>query len=391
MTILSCLRGLLFGLLCIRVVDTTNTVFDIPDFFTRSGPWGPAHCAVLVFADGLGARHTALEPLFSLGDDWWKGTTVAPAGDASSSVLALRGGCLRPLWRHFVRGRAAYGLVTSKCADDGTSAGFLVTPSDRYDLSSVASSIVSLRPPPFIVSGGFSRSLWEKSLNVPFVEFDTSGATAYAERCEYPPPATLPERVSRALRLGASAGGSRGFFLAVVAADVDLASHARNGARVNASLVALRTMLDESAAKLSSTCPGAWRVVVVGSHATGGPDGGAEGQHGHHSPDGTPVPVLIAGQDASGNQVAGVLRTRSLLAYDEVARMAAPGLVCKSTNYHPVIRRPGEKTTSTYRPNDHHHGVHNATYAGWEASVYIFFCITILVLLGSFSFLPLNN
>lgn len=395
------------------------TPFDVPDFFLRRGSFSPGQCAVLVFADGLGERHASLEPLVGLGSgavdetsttgssaeaatprpvrdngnasrplSWWRGRTVAPWADSTSPVGGLRGGCDKPLWHHFARGGASYGLLTTKCANDGLSAGFLVSTPDRYDLRAASDSIASLRPAPFLVSGGFSRALWRSASELPFVEFDTAGASAFGETCEYPPPETLPERAARAVRLGVSSGGPRGFFLAIMDADVDLASHAGDAKRVNASVRALRRVLDETVETLAHSCVGAWRVVVVGSRATGGASGGAAGEHRHHSPAGTPVPVFAIGLDEMGKDIAETLlaRGRDAIEYDEVSRLVAPRLSCGSaasplapTKRRLVVHRPDAEPSlrdasgGNQRSPHRYRGTNRHDHDSWEVSVYVFF------------------
>lgn len=370
-------------------VFTSITPFDLPQYFSRSGVWGAPQRTALVVVDGLGKRHANFEALRGLNDSWWRGTTVPPSGDSATIALGLRGGCAEPLWQQLARSGAAYGLITSKCADDGTSAGFLVTPQDRYDLPSVAASIALLAPPPFLVSGGFSRSLWlasnESSAN--FIEFDSPGSTAYAETCEYTNPKLLPKRVARAARLGIKAGGAHGLFLTVVNADVDLASHAQDEVRVTDAVGTLRTTLDALADLLADGNSGGWRIVVVGSHATGGDTG----THGHHSPAGTPVPIFVAGQDAKGSNIATILRStaKDTLSYDEVARIVAPTLSCAAARHvkdvsapigrHFEMHRPDAKKSNTSQRSEYYYSSHNYYYSSKGAqreqqpSVYLFF------------------
>lgn len=391
--LLASLRGLASGL-----DETPFTAFDVPSYFFRSRNHAAPRCVVLAFVDGLGDRHADLDAFGGLAS-WWRGHTVPPPGDTSAVVRGLRGGCASPLWTHHAENGAAFGLLTTKCANDGTSAGFLVTSPDRYDLDAASSSIASLTPAPFLVSGGFSKPLWSSGRGVPFVEFDTSGASAYAERCEYPPAHTFRERAARALRLGGKAGGARGFFLTIVDADVDMASHAGDPARVNVSLAALRDVLEDTADALQNTCVGAWRVVVVGSHATGG----ADGDHRHHSPPGTPVPVFVAGRDERGRDLARTMRARrrDSLAFDEVARAVAPRFACGGARRYAdptdaaplraVVHRPDASPESHAASRDHRHryrGTNKYAYDEGEASVYLFFLFLTVLLFCSCLALP---
>lgn len=388
--------------------ETPFTAFDLPSYFLKSRHHAPPRCVVLAFVDGLGDRHADLDALDGLAasPSWWRGHTVPPPGDSSLVVRGLRGGCASPPWTHHAENGAAYGLLTTKCANDGTAAGFLVTSPDRYDLDAVSSAIASLAPAPYLVSGGFSRPLWSSARTVPFVEFDTSGASAHAERCEYPPADTFRERAARALRLGVKAGGARGVFLTVVDADVDMASHAGDAARVNASLAALRDVLEDTADALRRTCVGAWRVVVVGSHATGG----AGGDHRHHSPPGTPVPVFVAGRDEHGRDLAQTMRARKrdALAFEEVARAVAPRLACAGAGRYAdptdaapprvVVRRPDASSPDPQtrsaigagRDHTYHtyHGTNKYAYDEGEVFVYLFFLFLTVLLFCSCVALP---
>ena len=395
------------------------TLFNVPEYVSGSGPWSEKQCAVLVFADGVGERHVGLDVVRGFFGDgshvgnvssvstvsWHRGSTVPPPGDASVALRALRGGCSRPLWRHFARGGAAYGLLATKCADDGTAAGFLVTPEDRYDLPSVGRAIAGLSPPPFLISGGFSRSLWRRTIGVPHVEFDASGSNAYGETCEYVSPSTLEERVSRAVRKGLEAGGDRGFFLAISDADVDMASHARNGRRVEETMRALWAMATETAETLSLECPESWRVVMVGSHETGGPGGGAAGEHGHHSSADTAVPVFVAGSNLEGNGSLG------RIPYASVGRLAAPRLPCGTdpaaarSRRRMVFHRPDDERSSASDPSSEsfgdfttyarhaarHYGHRRRRDEGWAGFVYVFFLTLLFFFLCAWPLLPLDD
>lgn len=392
------------------------TLFDVPEYVSSSGLWSEKQCGVLFFADGVGERHvglevargfleTTVENVSSASIFWHRGSTVPPPGDASVALRALRGGCSSPLWRHFARGGAAYGLLATKCADDGTAAGFLVTPEDRYDLPSVGRAIAGLSPPPYLVSGGFSRSLWRRTVGLPHVEFDSSGSKAYGETCEYVSPATLEERVSRAVRKGLDAGGDRGFFLAVSDADVDMASHARNGRRVEETVRALLSAATATAETLSIECPDRWRVAIVGSHETGGPGGGAAGEHGHHSPPHTPVPVFVSGSSIAGNGSLGRID------YDSVGKLVAPRLPCLGTDPAAPVRAP--RRMIFHRPDErsavstadvefmayarhatgHGHGDGHGwdRGEGWVGFFYVFFLTLLFFMFCAWPLLPIDD
>ena len=398
--------------------SSTFTLFDVPEYVSGSGLWSGKQCAVVFFADGIGERHVGLEVARGFLDAkaenvssssssifWHRGSTVPPSGDASVAVRALRGGCSRPLWRHFARGGAAYGLLATKCADDGTAAGFLVTPEDRYDLPSVGRAISGLSPPPYLVSGGFSRSLWRRAVGLPHVEFDSSGSNAYGETCEYVSPATLEERVSRAVRKGLDAGGDRGFFLAVSDADVDMASHARNGRRVEETVRGLLSAATSSAETLSRACPERWRVVIVGSHETGGSGGGAAGEHGHHSPSHTAVPVFVAGSSIAGNGSLGSMP------YKPVGKRVAPRLPCGGvanpagplrTARGVMFHRPDERSSAdgdfmTYarhaagHGHGHGHGHGWDRGEGWVGFFYVFFLTLLFFMFCAWPLLPIDD
>jgi len=223
------------------------------------------------------------------------------------------------------------------------------------------------------------------------MEFDTSGASAYAERCEYPPDDTFRERAARAVRLGGSAGGARGFFLVLSDSGVDIASHVGDSGRVNASLATLRNVLVDTAETLNKTCVGGWRIVVVGSHATGG----ESGAHRHHSPSGTAVPVFVAGRDEENHDLAQTLRTRKrdLLDFEEVVRATGArvargsmGGFADPTDAPPrrtVVHRPdapSEMWTATHPPHRHWYRGANK-YATDESEVFVFLFFSFITLL----------
>lgn len=383
--------ALLFSLVCACVVTTgAQTLFDLPSILTKSNAWSPGQCVVVVAADGLGVSHAV-----RASDAWWRGTTVPPEGNAADVVNGLRGGCDAPLWTHFARARAAYGLVSSKCVNDGTAAGFLVTVQDRYDLETASADIVALDPPPFLLSGGFTRPLWRRAFEAPFMEFDSSGATAFAETCEYPSPSALPARVDRALALGARAGAHHGYFVVVADASVDMAAHAGDGAKLNASLLTLETIMHLAADTLNRTCIGAWRVVVFGSHATGG----INGTHRHHSPAGTAVPVFVIGRDAQGNDLGRAVgrNGRRALTFDEIARVIAPSRRCGSAGRgldpsapvarHLTVRRPDTRGGAVAK-HQNYYTLKQHAHTEWESIVYVYFIVLFLIPLSLVTCVP---
>lgn len=310
---------------------------------SRQLPSVTCECSLLLYADGLGTRHATLGGIPSDPDAWFSGRVATPAGDSATVVSMLSTGCAHPmigsvsmssdgarvkkLWEYHSKRGLAHGLVTSKCADDGSSSGFLVSSKDRYDLTSVASAITSLRPAPFMVSGGFSHSLWRSAVanSSSYVEFDSEASSAYSELCEYPSRASFPERCSEGLSRGLEAGGKRGFFLSVMYAGVDMAAHSGSSEDVDDALAVLRRTIDESVGFLSKSCPKDWRMVVVGSHATGG-----NGTHRHHSEAGTPVPFYARGFSSG--------RLSAVESMMDVGRLFAPSLSCvKSTSRHQVF------------------------------------------------------
>ena len=142
-------------------------------------------------------------------------------------TVAFKKRCLTPtpegfaadkLSQRFGRYGYAYALLTTKCADDGTSSSFVASSSSRYDVDAVSLSATSLSPAPFLLTGGFSRRLWNATVasGASFVEFESGGRSAYSETCEYPREESLSRRVSLLMdRLDAK--GERRYLLTVVA------------------------------------------------------------------------------------------------------------------------------------------------------------------------------
>ena len=306
------------------------------------GGYPPLSGEVFVYVDGLGVRGSSRVFRYlaaDVGSDAdvrrrvVNGTFASVAGDSWRVGAAYQGGRLAGFYRECASRGVPYGLLTTKCADDGTSSAFLVETNDRYDLRGVSDSISRLHPAPFLVSGGFSRTLFEatsREVGTPSpppprgivshllnaygvdehldeldrvgegrtvpgaVEFDTLGGSAYGETCEYPPSSSFEERFLRAVRKGVAAARTstrRSFFLVVVYTPIDTAAHAGNESRFDEAIGTLRRSLASAIRETNETCAeGGWRFTVVGSHATGGGSENGTALHGRHSPSGTPVP-----------------------------------------------------------------------------------------------------
>lgn len=297
------------------------------------GGFTPPSCELFLHADGLGVRGSSIAFDFPVPDGSSRrlGTFGSFGGDSWSALSSYQGGRPGSFYRWCASRGVEFGVLTTKCVDDGTTSGLLVDVGDRYDLESVCSAISVLRPSPYLLSGGLSRVLFEttsRAVSSPStgpprsalshllgaygvderlrplrasasrsvssaVEFDTSGSTAFGETCEYPPASTFEERLARALEIPPSRGLGN-FFLAAVYAEVDMASHSGDAARFERALATLRDALASATRAMASGCPGGWRMTVVGSHATGGGRENGTALHRHHSPAGTPVPVFRA-------------------------------------------------------------------------------------------------
>ena len=327
----------------------TSKVTSSVDSGGFEGGYPPLSGEVFVYVDGLGVRGSSrvFRDLAAADDDVGgggggggggvrrvvNGTFASVAGDSWRVGAAYQGGRLAGFYRECASRGVPYGLLTTKCADDGTSSAFLVETNDRYDLRGVSDSISRLRPAPFLVSGGFSRTLFEatsREVGTPSppaprgiishvlraygvdehldpldrvaegrtvpgaVEFDTLGGSAYGETCEYPPSSSFEERFLRAVRKGVAAARTstrRSFFLVVVYTPIDTAAHAGNESRFDEAIATLRRSLASAIRETNETCAeGGWRFTVVGSHATGGGSENGTALHGRHSPSGTPVP-----------------------------------------------------------------------------------------------------
>jgi len=201
-------------------------------------------CSVMFYADGFGTGHATYSDIPA--DASNSGSVATPDGDSALVTSMLSTGCASPVvgglsMMKTGRNRVAaakvsekisrrgvpYVLVSSKCVDDGTSSAFTVSWPDRYDKSGVASAISRTRPAPFLLSGGFSRSLWTAAAanSSGYIEFDSEAGSAFAETCEYPETSDFPERTREALKRVAERGGGVGFFAVLPFVGVEMASH----------------------------------------------------------------------------------------------------------------------------------------------------------------------
>jgi hypothetical protein len=241
------------------------------------------------------------------------------------------------------RGRP-FALVSSKCVDDGTASAFTVSWPDRYDRAGVASAISSARPAPFLLSGGFSRSLWTAAATngSAYVEFDSTAGSPFAETCEYPAVTDFPARVRDTLQRTSERSDGDGFFAVLSYAGVDMASHSGKG--LDEALHVLRTTLKETEAFLARTCA-EWKLVMVGSHDTGGCLANGTLAHRRHSPTGTRVPVFARGVSSRLVEQAQTM--------GDVARLLEPTLRCSlaprhSTFHYAGVHAGGRMTTEEF-------------------------------------------
>jgi hypothetical protein len=308
-------------------------------------------CSVLLYADGVGSGHAAWGDIPADAWQWARGDVATPAGDSALVTSMLSTGCASPplgglsmmksgrtsvaavkMSERFTRRGWPFALVSSKCVDDGTASAFTVSWADRYDKVGVAAAISSARPAPFLLSGGFSRSLWTAAAEngSAYVEFDSTGGSAFAETCEYPDVTAFPARAREALARAAERGDGDGFFAVLSYAGVDMASHSGKG--LDEALSVLRTTLKETEAFLARTCA-EWKLVMVGSHNTGGCLANGTLAHHRHSPAGTRVPVF--GRGVPTRQVE---RVQTM---DDVARLLDPTLRCSAAPRHDTFHYSG--------------------------------------------------
>jgi len=297
-----------------------------------------AEKVVLAYVDGLGVGHAFRGGLPTDGSRWTRSSVESPAGDSALVASMLSTGCdellaggisslknggpADKLRQVFGRSGASYGLVTSKCVDDGTSSPFVASWPDRYDLFNVALKISGSRPTPEILSGGFSRNLWSAAASnaSTFIEFASGGSKAFAETCEYPASASFAPRSVDALERLAAASSS--FLLVLVFTGVDTASHKGTdggGGGLDEQLSIIKKTLSAVEARLEEQ-GGVWKMVVVGSHDTGGALPNGTLTHARHSPAGTLVPLFTRGVPALE-----VARTSTMAA---VAKLVSPKLIC---------------------------------------------------------------
>jgi hypothetical protein len=301
-------------------------------------------CSVLFYADGFGTGHATYGDIPADAWQWNRGSVSTPDGDSALVTSMLSTGCASPVVgglsmmktghngvaaakvsEKFSRRGVPYALVSSKCVDDGTASAFTVSWPDRYDKSGVASAISSTRPAPFLLSGGFSRSMWTAAAanSSGYIEFDSEAGSAFAETCEYPETSDFPARTRDALKRVAERGGGVGFFAVLSFAGVDMASHSGKG--LDAALRTLRLTLKQTEGFLAKTCS-QWKLVLVGSHDTGGCSANGTLEHRSHSTPGTLVPLFTRG--VSSRLVGGV---KSM---SDVARLLQPNIRCSLAPRH---------------------------------------------------------
>jgi hypothetical protein len=279
-------------------------------FMTIVGVRGGAQKVVLFLLDGVGHGLAERGGLPSSSGRWARGAVSTPEGDTCDISSMLATGCdsLAPgavsttrqgvpadkISQSFSRAGYLFGLVTTKCGDDGTSSGFVASWKDRYDLDGVATQIAELKPAPALISGGFSRSLWKAaaSQGAKFVEFESLGGSAFSETCEYPNSTSFERRATRAMDFLDSSGGR--YLLVFIFTGIDSAAHAGDEARVTKELASARASISSIETHLESG-GGAWKMVVVGSHDTGGVSTNGSLSHAHHSKPGTSVPLFSRG------------------------------------------------------------------------------------------------
>jgi len=270
--------------------------------------------AVLAFVDGAGMGHAAFGGLPTDSMRWARGAVATPAGDTALVASMLSTGCedlkeggvsafrndvfADKLHESFHRKGGSFALVTSKCVDDGTTSPFVTSWGDRYDLSGVSGRISVKRPQPSLLAGGFSSTLWQAAAEngSSFLRFDSDASTTFAETCEYPPNDKFASRVADALDQALEKDDGGGFLLVLVFTGVDAASH--KGYGVASALGVVKSTLTDTENKLVEY-GGAWRMVVVGSHDTGGFSSEGVAKHRKHSDPGTMVPIFTRGVSAS--------------------------------------------------------------------------------------------
>ena len=337
---------------------------------------GDAECSVLVYADGLGFGHAAMGGIPSDAWRWSRGAVMTPSGDSALVTSMLSTGCASPatgglsmtpsgaaamkLSEKVLRRGGSYALVSSKCVDDGTASAFTVSWADRYDLRGVASAISGVKPAPVVLSGGFSRSLWTAaSVNESsYVEFGTAARSPYAETCEYPQAIDFIARSRDVIRRAAGRASGAGFLAILSFAGVDMASHSGKG--VDEALGVLRRTVEETESFLSRNCS-RWKLVVVGSHNTGGMMANGTFAHGHHSPGGTLVPLFARGVPSSAVDGAKTMA--------DVARLFAPSLRCAASPRH-----------AQYIGGHYQGSHHSGTVPPQESAAVYFFIILIVAL-----------
>jgi hypothetical protein len=332
------------------------------------GTGGSSNNAVLVVVDGMGAGHAFRGgiPNDSDGEARWTRSLVAtPAGDSAMVASSLSTGCdeselrtggvsvfkggssAEKLSQLFRRSGGSYGVVTSKCVDDGTSSPFIVSSFDRYDLKTVGFKISTSVPPPKVLSGGFSRNLWNAAASngSAFVEFASRGEKAFAEICEYPAHGSFAPRAVGAVERLLSTSSDLGFLLVLVFTGVDTASHKGGGAPLDEQLSIIKNTVSEVESPLEAN-GGNWKMVVVGSHDTGGSLSNGTLSHARHSAAGTLVPLFTRGVGASDvartSTMAGVSRlisTKSICSRERSSNQRSDVVYRHGTRHGEMSRR----------------------------------------------------
>ena len=319
---------------------------------------------VLFVLDGAGDGAVSHGGLPSSSGRWVRGSVSTPAGGSSAVVSALATGCdvdadgsslsmtgdgvpADKISQRF--GRSGYGfcLLTTKCVDDGTSAGFLVSVADRYDEESVGRAVTLVDPPPTLATGGFSRNLWRAAseASAGFVEFESRGGSAFAETCEYPRGESLGRRATLALdRLDEES--DRWVFVAV-STGVDAAAHSGDSERLSRELREVREALETVERRLERG-GGSWKMLVVGSHDTGEPSSNGTLSHGAHAPPGKKVPLFARGALESD--------VRAVRTMSDVSRLLSRKMRCTRERSHVYANGRRRRRRRRGLPEDHSPG-----------------------------------
>lgn len=302
---------------------------------------------VLFVLDGVGEGAAEWGGLPGTSGDerekWSRGSVTASGTDSSAVVSALATGCdaspegsvsVTPssapadkISQRFARSGYSFALLTTKCADDGTASAFVASASDRYDLRSVGESAATLHPAPALITGGFSKSLWNASVahDANFVEFESGGGTAYSETCEYPRGESLERRVR--LAMDRMDENHDKYLLVVVATGFDVAAHSGDARKARDALIDIRGALRFAERRLERG-GGDWKIIAVGSHDTGGVSSDGALSHARHSP-GARVPVLVRGARRA--------RVREARTMGDVSRLLSEKMTCTRERSHVYV------------------------------------------------------